>query len=285
MVGPTLGTITPGPVFRNGEDLFSWRAGLVFKPIETASLYFAYGNSSTPSQSAVNGACSATPCNVDPEEAINYELGGKWDALDGGRLSLTASIFRNERTNYKVASNDPAIPDQVLDGQSRVDGVTLGAAGRLTQKLSVFANYTYLDSLVVRGKSRFCVANPAAAGCPAPAADPTGRPLTSTPEHSASAWFTYDFTPDLQFGYGLTFQDDVLLSNTVVSPTGEFFYVEGYTVHRASVTYAINGRTELRLNISNLTDEEYLTRVRTSATGWASPGDVRNATLTLNYRF
>ena len=284
-VGPTLGVVTQGPALSNEDNLFSWRAGVVFKPVAVASLYFAYGNSQTPSQSAVNGACTAATCNVDPEEAVNYEFGGKWDALDGGRLSLTAAVFRNERTNYKVASNEPGVPDQVLDGQSRVDGLTLGAVGRLTEQLSIFANYTYLDSEVVRGKSLFCVANPAAAGCPAADADPTGRPLTSTPRHSASLWLTYDVNSKLQLGYGVTHLDDVVLSNTVVPAAGGFYTVDGYTTHRASVTYQVSRDVEVRLNVNNLTDEDYLTRVRTSATGWATPGDARNATLTVNYRF
>ncbi|MCF5941713.1 TonB-dependent receptor, partial [Xanthomonas perforans] len=83
-------------------------------------------------------------CNVEPESAVNIELGGKWDALDE-RLALTAAVFRNERENYKVNSGDPLVPEQVLDGKARVDGIALGAAGYLTERWSIFANYTFLD--------------------------------------------------------------------------------------------------------------------------------------------
>ena len=72
------------------------------------------------------GTTGASSCNVDPEEAVNYEIGAKYDALDG-RLQLTAAVFRNERTNFRVNSGDPTIPAQQLDGASRVDGVALGA--------------------------------------------------------------------------------------------------------------------------------------------------------------
>src|SRR3546814_6914151 len=40
------------------DNLFSYRIGLVYKPVEAVTLYAAYGNSKTPSQSSVNGACS-----------------------------------------------------------------------------------------------------------------------------------------------------------------------------------------------------------------------------------
>src|SRR5690606_9605872 len=84
------------PVARNTDDLFSWRVGAVYKPVENASIYLAYSNSQTPSQATVNGGCTPegsnnANCNLDPEEAENIELGGKWD-LYGGRLSLTGAV-------------------------------------------------------------------------------------------------------------------------------------------------------------------------------------------------
>src|SRR5690606_20828605 len=68
------GPIVTGPRFYNEADLLTYRVGLVFKPVEAVTLYAAYGNSQTPSQSAVNGACNATTCNVEPETAKNYEI-------------------------------------------------------------------------------------------------------------------------------------------------------------------------------------------------------------------
>src|SRR3546814_1783863 len=76
-----------------------------------------------------NGACSLPNgdglngnCNVKPESAKNYEIGVKAEVA-GGRLLLSAAAFRNERDSYRVNSGDPTLPDQVLDGHSRVDGI------------------------------------------------------------------------------------------------------------------------------------------------------------------
>jgi catecholate siderophore receptor len=282
-----------GPVGHNENDLFSYRAGLVFKPTESSSIYVAYGNSKTPSQASVNGSCVATTatttaagtatCDVAPETAINYEAGIKWNVAN---IALTASIFRNDRTNYKVPSDDPTLPAQVLDGQARVQGVALGASGKVTNKLSLFANYTYLDSTVLRGESALCVTSPATAvGCPTPATNPTGRPLTATPKNAASLWATYDLTQQWQVGYGLTYQSSIVVSNTLETPTGGLYTAPGYTVSRASVTWRFKHDCDLRLNVNNLFDTKYLTNIRTSANGWAEPGAARSATLTLDYRF
>ncbi|WP_296278850.1 TonB-dependent siderophore receptor [Pseudoxanthomonas sp.] len=267
-------------VFENEDDLFSYRAGLVYKPVDNASVYLSYANSKTPSKASVNGACSAVTCNVDPETAVNIELGTKWDVLEN-RLAVTAALFRNERQNYKVASVDPLQPEQVLDGKARVDGIALGVAGNITREWAVFANYTFLDSEVLQN---------AADGA---ATDPVkGHELTQTPRHSASLWSTYELG-DWTFGYGATYQGSFYPNN---SSATAYLKTEAYWVHRAMVGYQINERIGLQLNVSNLFDEEYYTGIRnnltvngagvvTAGNGWANPGEGRSAVLTATFRF
>jgi catecholate siderophore receptor len=265
------------PIARNSDTLFSYRAGLVFKPVKNASIYIAYGNTQTPSQASVNGGCTATSttgaanCNVDPEKGENIELGGKWETFEG-RLLLTGAIFRNERTNYKVPSGDPTLPDAVLDGKSRVDGFSLGASGKITDKWSIFANYTYLDSEVIQSVSARTIAN---TGIDAQA----GNPLTNTPKNSGSLWTTYQITPAISVGYGATYQGALFLNNGAPP----LFKTQDYWVHNAMVAYRVSEHLDLQLNIKNIGDEEYYTRGRNN--GWATPGDARSAILSANYRF
>lgn len=283
------GVVTPGATAPNEDNLFSYRLGLVFKPTANASLYVAYGDSQNPSQQTVNGGCTVAAgptgnCNVDPEEAENIEIGAKWNTMDG-RLLLTAALFRNERSQYRV--DDPTGQQQSLDGRSRVDGVALGVSGQVTPKLYVYANYTWLDSEFLQNASNSVVA--------AGADFRAGDPLPNTPEHSFNLWATYDLTRQLQIGYGLTYAGEYAYqrSGSAGPPAviGPLLYSPDYVVHSLAVTYRINERVDLRLNVRNLTDEEYYTRVRSAGStavggfGWATPGEARNATLTLNYRF
>lgn len=284
----TLGQVTVGQRFANDDTLFSYRVGLVYKPVEAVSLYAAYGNSRTPSKASVNGACAAATCNVDPEKAANYEIGAKAE-LFHDNLLLTAALFRNERTNYKVPSNDPLIPDQVLDGKSRVDGVALGAIGWITPQWSISANYTYLDSEVLRSVSGFCLANPGASGCGNSAAilDPAqGAELQNTPKHSGSLFTSYSFPFGLRIGYGFTYQGDFALNTpALATPTTltSVFRSDDYIVHNALVEFAFTPNLVAQLNVKNIGDKLYYTRIRNN--GWATPGDARSAVLSLNYRF
>ncbi|WP_306673834.1 TonB-dependent receptor, partial [Tahibacter caeni] len=282
----SIGTITGASApAKNNDDLLSYRAGLVFKPAEAGSIYVAYGNSKTPSKASVNGSCTVgsttgtNNCTVDPETAINYEIGTKWELLDQ-RVSLTASIFRNDRENYRVA--DPGNPDnpsgqQQLDGQARVDGVLLGVSGNLSRNWAVYANYTYLQSEVLQGVSN----RQAGQGL-----DYTrGDDLVSVPKHSFNAWTTLD-VGSWQLGYGVNYQGEYYLNqHSATNVSGPLAKADDYWVHRAMVAWNVNRDLRLQLNVNNLFDKEYYTRVRTSASGWATPGEGRQVTLQANYAF
>jgi catecholate siderophore receptor len=265
----------PGPVFRSKDDLLSWRVGAVFKPVDTASVYLAYGNSKTPAQTAVNGACNANSCEVDPEEAFNLELGGKWE-LHGGKLLLTAAVFRNERSAFRVDSGIPGVP-QRLDGRSRVDGVSLGASGVIRKGWAVFANYTFLDSELLQSVSDGMTDFRA------------GDPLPNTPRHAFNLWTTYDLTSRVQVGYGATYSGEYAFNRS--SSATPLFHAPAYWLHNAAVTVKLTDAADLRLNIRNLTDEVYYTRIRSAGSlavggfGWATPGEARSVVATLNCRF
>lgn len=264
------GAIVPGPVLRNSADMFSYRIGLVYKPVEAVTLYAAYGNSKTPSISAVNGACTVATCNVDPESARNFEVGAKAEIADG-KLLLAASAFRNERNQYKVQSPDPiTMPDQVLDGKSRVDGIALSVIGKITPQWSVTANYTYLDSELLRS---------VAVGLPDPA---KGAEFQQTPKHSGSLFTTYEFPFGLTLGYSMTYQGSFALNlPTLASPT--VYRSKDYLIHSAYVAYSVTDSLKAQLNVKNFTDELYFTRVRNN--GWATPGDARAAIFSLTYTY
>lgn len=263
-------------LFKNEDDLFSWRAGLVYKPVEHGSIYLSYANSETPSKASVSSGCgprrssSEATCRMEPETARNIEAGVKWDMLDG-RLSLNGSLFRNERDHYKVPTGDPVQPLS-LDGEAKVDGISLGAAGHIGHAWSLFANYTYLDSEVVQS---------IADGSPG-VDEQAGRYLAQTPKHSGSVWATYALA-HWTFGYGFSYQGEIYPQNsssTVYHPTDD------YWVHRAMVSYNVNDALSLQLNVNNLFDEEYYTNIRNNTSnGWAIPGDGRSAMLTATYRF
>ncbi|TCP37105.1 TonB-dependent receptor [Sphingomonas sp. BK235] len=299
------GVTQPNPALLrqdNRERLFSWRVGAVVHPVTDVSVYAGVGNARTPSSASVRAGCVSVSgtvvtdtCDVAPETARNYEAGIK-AGLFARKLELTAAVFRNERTNYRIPSNDPALPTiQVLDGRSRVNGIALGISGSITPAWTIFANYTYLDSEVRQSVSDFCLRAPGSAGCGNSLANPDpqrGFALVQTPKHSGSLFTTYKLPFGLELGYGLTYQGRFTTYVPGLASAAAPL-VDDYLIHRAYVGYTFRDDMTLQLNVQNLTDEKYLTNVRNNANattgvvtgGWAMPGDRRQAVLSLFYRF
>ena len=289
---PTAPATNPG-YFQIDDDLFSYRIGAVVKPTPNTSLYVAYGNSKLPSKASVDAACSALTCTVKPETTKNYEIGAKADLFDA-RLLLTAALFRNDRDQIKVAAGDFADSEQRLDGQQRVEGISLGASGNITGNWTISANYMYLKSKIRQGVSDYCLANAGTGLCTSNSTafpDPSaGYSLTNTPKHSGSLFTTYRFGFGLELGYGLTYQGRFLLNqpNLAQLTAGNYvaYHVPSYTIHRFMASYPITEQLKAQVNVQNFTNEKYVTTVRNSiGNSWAQPAPTRSATFTLNYMF
>ena len=172
--------------FGRTDDAWSWRAALVFKPVEGVRTYFAYGTSFNPSAESLTLA--ANNAQLPPETNRSFELGGSWEVMPG--LRLTSSIFRIEKTNARTS--DPAADVlQVLDGVVRVDGFEISAVGRITPEWNLLAGYTYLNSEIVESR------NPAE----------VGKRFANVAPNTVSVWSTYNLPWDLQLGAGATYVD------------------------------------------------------------------------------
>ena len=246
------------------DEMLSWRAAVTFKPRVEGSLYLAYGTSFNPSvdAGATGAAFSTAPNaannpNLDPEETRSFEAGAKWDAA-GGRLSLNAALFRTEKVNARTRNltSDPFI----LSGRQRVDGVELGASGRLSERWTLTAGYSRMNSEIEASAN----------------AAEEGNNLTLTPENTFSAWSTYRVTPKLTAGGGAQFMDSVF-RNTLNTTD-----VPSYWLFNGLASYAVNEHLSLRLNLQNLSDARYVDRV---GGGHYIPGPRRQALLSADLRF
>lgn len=276
---------------RIDDNLFSYRVGAVVKPTEATSVYIAYGNSKLPSKASVDGSCTVADadnqvgtCFLKPETTKNYEIGAKAELFDR-QLLVSVALFRNDRNQIKLASGDPTVPNQVLDGKQRVEGFSFGASGNITSNWTISANYMYLKAKIRQGVSDFCLENPGEGSCTNSPTDPdpTARTLLpNTPKHSGSLFTTYRFGFGLELGYGITYQGKFALNPTVA----DYFSVPSYTIHRFMASYPITENLKAQVNVQNFTNEKYVTTVRNNVNNsWAQPAPTRSAVFSLNYNF
>ncbi len=236
------------------------RVSVVYKPIPTASVYFAYGTSYDPS--AENLALSKTTADLAPEKDHTYEVGAKAAVLDS-RLSLTAALFDTEMTNARVV--DPVSKAQTLQGDLEVKGFELGASGHLTKQLEVVAGYTYLDA---RTTSSLTAAQ-------------VGKLLPNTAHNQANLWTVYEFTEDFKIGAGVNYLGERAADAANVA------HIPGYVTLDGMISYQINRYIGLQINGYNLTDEYYFTNAyySSAAENHVIPGAGRTVLLTATFKY
>ncbi|WP_428312282.1 catecholate siderophore receptor Fiu [Hydrocarboniphaga sp.] len=273
---PTLpvGTVLASHV-EAADNLLSWKAGLVFKPLPNGSVYFTYANSLRP-PGGDNFTLSATATNInspalDPQKAKNLELGSKWEFLDG-RLLATAALFKSTNKNDLARQGEDTI---VQYGEKEVKGVELGVVGQLTQAWQISAGYTFQDTEVSEGTL-------ATDG----SSTQTGAAINFSPKNSATLWTTYEFPLGLQIGGGLRYVDSQArtVNNNPGALTTGIFDIDSYTVFDAMAKYTVTRNLGVQLNVYNVADEDYVGSVNNSGQRYF-PGTPRSYLATLNVSF
>ncbi|MDZ7628570.1 MAG: TonB-dependent siderophore receptor [Parvularculaceae bacterium] len=243
--------------FERTDEVFSPRAGVVFKPAENASLYFSYSKSFLPQSGDQFGSLTASFAALEPEVFENLEIGAKWNLSD--RLELAGALYRLDRENTRAV--DPLTLLTVLTGAQRSKGAELTLAGSLTDKWEIIAGYSYQDAEITATTS----------------AAPAGRALALVPEHSFSLWSTYQILPRWRVGAGVIHQGDrfATLSNAVTLP--DFTRVD------AAVYFALSDALDLQVNVENLTNALYFSTAHNDNN--ITPGAPRHVRAALTARF
>ena len=225
--------IAGGADFARVDNVVSPRGGVVFKPLETASVYASYTISFLPQSGDQFASLSATTAALEPERFENIEVGAKWDLRPG--LSLTGALYRLERDNTQAL--DPDTNLLVLTGSQRSRGLELSLAGALSDRWQILAGYGWQESEITSTT----------------VAAPEGRAVPLTPKHLFSLWNRYEVLDRVGVGVGVTHQTDSFtsISNAVTLPA--------YTRLDAALFLAVSERLELQLNVDNVLDDLFFT--------------------------
>jgi catecholate siderophore receptor len=277
----TTGVYTPSatiPSAQHVDNMVSPRAALVWSPVEEVSAYASYSTSFNPS--AESYQLTVNTASVDPEKTVSYELGGKADLLDNA-LSVSAAVFRVQKTDQRTPDPLGGNAANLLDGESHVDGAELGAEGRIGERLNLFAGVSFMTSEVDRSNA-VGTPTPTAAN-PAPVANSVrveGKELVNTPDLTANIWATCAIGWHLTVGVGAFYVGERWADtvNTVELPD--------YIRFDASLAWGrrLSGvEWSAQLNVFNLTDETYYDGF--GSANRIAPGAPLSGQLTIGARF
>ncbi len=253
------------------DNLIDWHAGITYKILPNASVYFAYSTSSAPTGAEVDaglgspdyGGITAASVILGPERARSMEVGTKWELFDK-RVLATAALFRTEK--YNAREQLPASTAWVSGGEYRVQGIELGIAGSITDKWSVFGGLVMFDSEVLAS------------------VDPTriGKRLANVSHNTFSLLSKYKLTENFTVGGQASYASEIFGGNMFQLTNAQ---IPAHWRFDALAEYKFNKNMSAQLNVLNLTDAIYYDAIYRSATPFAHIAPGRAAYLTLNFKY
>ncbi len=246
-----------GQTFARVDDLFSPRAGLVWKPVKALSLYSSFSRSFLPQSGDQFLSLDITAASLEPERFDNIEAGVKWSIRP--ELRLSAAVYRLNRTNTREPTGTAGII--ALTGAQRSRGLELGLEGQILPHWNISAAYTLQEAEITATTL----------------AAPAGRRLGQVPRHIFNAWNRYDFSKHFGAGIGIFHQSQsfATISNTTILPD--------FTRADLGLFFRLNPRLEGQVNIENLFNGTYFPTAHTDNN--ISTGGPRAARFTLKAVF
>jgi catecholate siderophore receptor len=266
----TAGTLVPSSLEAD-DTLFSYKLGVLYKPVPNGSIYLSTATSQQPPGGA-NFTLSSAVNNVnrsdlEPTKGSNLELGAKWEFREGA-VAVTGALFDSSNKNELIPdATNPAVYVQV--GEREVKGVELGIVGKLTDHWDFSAGIAKMDTEIVQGSST-----------------QTGSQINWSPDLTFSSWTTYTTSFGLSIGGGARYVDTVARAiNTAAIPSQTSVpNAPEYWVIDAMIGFEVNDQISLQLNGYNLADEEYIGTLNNSGTRYI-PGTPLSALLSVNFTF
>jgi catecholate siderophore receptor len=268
------------------DELFSWKLGGVYKPVEEGSIYVSYATSELP-PGGINFALNTDPNttslnnlannpNLNPQKGTNMELGTKWNLFDD-KLFFTAAIFKSSNEN-EIASNPDGSATAV--GEKQVEGVELGLVGAITNAWQISTGIAFMDTEITRGNRSLVPSNGVITTT-------DGGVIQWSPEMTFTLWNTYTFENGLMIGGGARYVDSMVSSSFTRAEAQAIRSVlefGDYWVIDAVASYPITKNVTVQLNLLNITDEEYIASLNNAGSRYYA-GQPLSARLGFNFSF
>ncbi|MFT7772784.1 TonB-dependent siderophore receptor [Roseateles sp.] len=239
------------------------RAGLVYQPSKTVSLYATASKSFRPN-SGVSRAFESFPA----EKGKSTEVGAKYDSADG-KISSTLAIYKISKNN--VLTPDPVDPNNfsIAAGEVQSKGIEFDLGGEVAAGLRLSAAYAFTDAKVTQDNNTFLV----------------GRQLANVPRHSANLMLVQAFKLGgnaATAGVGLNY---VGQREGAVAPlvAADDFKLPAYTSVKLIGSYAVGKSWKFSLDVDNVFDKTYYSSSYSQM--WVFPGNGRKFTLAGQYKF
>lgn len=231
---------------RNGEaesharkdTMWNGNIGVTWKPREELSFYGAAATSTNPMGQEVAaggsfyGGLDEGGATLSPERNTSYELGVKYEYND--HLLLTAALFQTTKDNARedIGPRGSSVTQDTL--KYRVQGIELGVAGKLNDRIGLFGGAVFMDSEILDSAN----------------ADAIGESMANMTNEQFNLLATYDVNDALMVGLQSNYVGERDLGTTAVNGNK----LPSYWSFDLVGSYEISDTTSVRFGVDNVAD-------------------------------
>lgn len=248
------------------DSRFSPQIGVSYQANDNVALYASYGEGFRQLL-----GLDPTGEQLNPNITRSIEAGIKFNAL-GGAIQGSAALFRITQDNILSVSEAFELTSA---GEALSQGFEFDVAGAITDSINFSFSYAFTDAST---QNEFFDPN---FGVTIPA----NTPLVNIPESQLSLQLTKDFNGQgfpLRIGGGLLFVSERSGQFGDFFGQGEF-NLPSYVTLRSFAEYDVTDNIRLRLDVDNITDEEFF--LNSFASLWVQPGAPRTWRVSVGYAF
>jgi len=248
--GITVRDIKNGSSESRNDNTFSPRAGVVYKPQENVSYYVSYSESFLPRSGEQFKSLTASSARLDPDVFESIEFGVKLALANN--MSFTAAYFDSEQVRAE-RDNDTGETSEVRG--LTVSGIELELKGRVNDSLNLAIGFSDLSGETSSG------------GIP-----------REIPEHTLSAYVSYQMNDQLSWALGLTQQGESKIKDNTPG-----LVLPEYTRIDLAAYYVVAKNLTVQMNVENLMDELYFPH--SHSTHQATVGESVNTRVSMRWTY
>jgi catecholate siderophore receptor len=282
--------------------LTNYNLGIVYKPLPYASVYAAYATSSNPIGAELDGVAAqygglAPVLNGNPNQILGpeqnraVEIGTKWELFDK-RLLVTGALFQTNKENARESQNIASAATAtatcpypagttgtvscITGGAAYyVRGIDLGAAGKITDKWSIFGGLVLMQSAVTKS----LIPSPQ----PLLYATNVGLPLSNVAHQSFSVLTKYQLTDIWELGGQAVYRSKIYGGTFLAANQGTS--IPSYWRFDAFAEAQIDKNWKVKLFFNNVFNKTYYDGLYQSATPFVLEAPGRAAYIVVSARY
>lgn len=229
----------------------TYRAGLVYIPVQPLSIYSSFSTYFKPSRRV-----SANGETFDPETGYQAEVGSR--LVISEKLISTLSVYYMQKNN-QVESFPGGVYKRV--GSARSKGLDVDIQSYITPGLDLIAGYTFTNAEYLPHEQGEI--NPVA-----------GKKIIFAPAHMFNIWMNYERIHGVLKGFSVG--AGMNSTSKTYTNSSNLFQLAGYSLADVAIGYRIR-KMSWRLNVNNVLEETYFNNAIYSNQFY--PGQPRNYLL------